>query len=149
MPNILAAIIGGAFRSHSAATGALGDLQTAGFLNAQLREPQMGKAAPIVVKPRGSIVDNWPSAQSRFVGVLTSLGFSKIEAKYLAEHVRLGGAVVTVRAGNRASEASGILQSHGGDLGSRAKIDSARPKALGWREGMMPLGSIAETAMIR
>ena len=135
MPNIRAAIIGGAFSSHAAATRALGDLQTAGFLNAQLREPG-----------QGSIVANRPSTESRFVRALTSLGFSKIDARYLAENVQLDGAVVTVRAGNRACEAVGILQSHGGDLGSRAKIDTAGPMALRWRDQIAPRGSIAKTA---
>jgi hypothetical protein len=146
MPNILAAIIGGAFSSHGAATRALGDLQTAGFPNAQLRVPGKGMALPLTVKPLGSILDVRPSAESRFVGALTSLGFSKIDARYLAGHVRSGGAVVTVRAGNRASEAVDILQSHGGDLGSRAKIDTARPVAPRWQDQLAPRGSIPKTA---
>ncbi len=146
MPNIRAAIIGGAFSSHAAATRALGDLQTAGFLNAQLREPGQGMAVPLTGKPLGSIGINRPSTESRFVRALTSLGFSKIDARYLAEHVRLDGAVVTVRAGNRACEAVGILQSHGGDLGAGAKIDTARPMALKWRDQIAPRGPVAKTA---
>ena len=47
-------------------------------------------------------------------GALTGLGVSEAEARYYEKAFNAGHAIVAVKAGDRASEAAGILRKHGG-----------------------------------
>jgi hypothetical protein len=59
-------------------------------------------------------------------GALIGLGIPESEARYFDEGFRKGGMLVTVKAGNRATEAAEILERNGGDLGVSAITPPAR-----------------------
>jgi len=57
------------------------------------------------------------AATGGIVGALVGMGIPETEATYFETGFRKGHILVTVNAGNRASEAVDVLQQYGGDLG--------------------------------
>jgi len=96
-------------------------------------------AGPIVATLTGAGVG---AVAGGLIGGLTDLGVSEEHAKYYAESVRRGGALVTVRADDaRADEVTRVMQRHGAiDINKRAETwrssgwegfdESARPYSI-------------------
>ena len=86
-------------------------------------------AGPIVATLTGAGVG---AVAGGLIGGLTDLGVSEEHAKYYAESVRRGGALVTVRTDDgRADEVTRIMQSHGAiDINKRAETW----RSSGWND---------------
>jgi uncharacterized protein (TIGR02271 family) len=114
--------IGGLFKDPTFGDKALAELQAAGFATAQISEVEdddASKPAPTKLgNPLTDFFKDHQSSGSEFRDNLTDLGMSDADAQYFEDGVARGGALVTVKADARASEATAILQRNGADLGS-------------------------------
>jgi uncharacterized membrane protein len=115
-------------RTSGAATGAvtggvIGGVAGLALAFTSLTIPVLGPiiaAGPLVAALTGAGVG---AVAGGLIGGLTDLGVSEEHAKYYAESVRRGGALVTVRADEaRADEVSRLMQQHGAiDINKRAE----------------------------
>ncbi len=123
--------IGGLFKDQARGEKALAELQTAGFATAQISEVEdESTSTPPPTKLGNPITDffkDHQSSGSEFRDNLTEIGVPEEDAHYFEDGVARGGALVTVKADARASEAVAILQSNGADLGSLGRSASAAP----------------------
>ncbi|MBC5803363.1 MAG: YsnF/AvaK domain-containing protein [Candidatus Eremiobacteraeota bacterium] len=115
--------IGGLFKDRARGEAALEELQRAKFSSAQISEvadDDDTKAEPPkkLTNPLTDFFRDHTTTGTEFCNNLTELGMSTEDAKYFESGVARGGALVTVKADARASEAVTILQRAGADLGS-------------------------------
>ena len=125
--------IGGLFTDQARGEAALDQLKRAGFNSAQISEVLEDDAAPPPQKLKNPIADFFTDhtvSGSEFTRDLTELGMPEADAKHFEDGVARGGALVTVKADERASEAVQILQQNGADLGSLGR-GGAAPAASG------------------
>lgn len=117
--------IGGLFKDSSRGEAALMDLKAAGFATAQISElTEHVEAAPAPTKLSNPLTDffaDHTTSGSDFQKNLTDLGMTSDDADYFEDGVARGGALVTVKADARASEAQQILARHGADLGKSTR----------------------------
>ena len=120
--------IGGLFKDPVQGDKALAELQAAGFSTAQISEVEDGDAAHAeptkLSNPISDFFKDHQSSGSEFRDNLAGLGMSDGDAHYFEDGVARGGALVTVKADARASEAVAILQRNGADLGSLGRSGS-------------------------
>ncbi len=118
--------IGGLFKDQARGEKALAELQAAKFSSAQISEVADGDDAQVAPKKLGNPITDFfkdhTSNGSEFRSNLTELGMSEKDADYFEDGVARGGALVTVKADARASEAVEILQRCGADLGSQGRM---------------------------
>ncbi len=123
--------IGGLFKDQARGEKVLAELQAAGFSNAQISEAEEESASTPPPKklsnPLTDFFSDHQSSGSEFRDNLTQLGMSEQDAHYFEDGVAHGGALVTVKADARASEALAILQRNGADLGSMNQSGTAVP----------------------
>ncbi len=120
--------IGGLFTSQSRGEKALTELQSAHFSSAQISEVVDGDDAPAPKKlgnPVTEFFQDHTTTGSEFRDNLTQLGMSAQDAHYFEDGVARGGALVTVKADDRAAEAIAILERNGADLGSQKGLTTA------------------------
>ena len=120
--------IGGLFKSQSRGEKALTELQSAHFSSAQISEVVEGDDAPAPTKlgnPSTEFFHDHTTTGSEFRDNLTQLGMSSQDAHYFEDGVARGGALVTVKADDRAAEAIAILERNGADLGSQTHATTA------------------------
>ncbi len=115
--------VGGLFKDRARGEAALDELKRAGFGSAQISESLDAAEAKAdtpqrLANPRTDFFRDHTTFGSEFRDNLTELGMSSEDANYFEEGVARGGALVTVKADARASEAVAILQHGGADLGS-------------------------------
>ncbi len=113
--------IGGLFKDASRGEAALEALKQARFTSAQISEVGDTDASLTPKKLTNPLVDffrDHTTTANDFQDNLTHLGVSPADAQYFEDGVARGGALVTVKADERASEATSILQRFGADLGS-------------------------------
>lgn len=125
--------IGGLFKSQTRGEQALAELKKASFPSAQISEVADDvDAAPGPRKLGNPLTDffqDHTTTGSDFRDNLTQLGMSNEDAHYFEDGVARGGALVTVKADERASEAVAILQRNGADLGSVGRTKTPSPSA--------------------
>ncbi len=120
--------IGGLFKDQARGEAALTELQRAGFRSAQISEVadhDENVAPKKLSNPVTDFFKDHTTTGSEFRDNLTELGMSKEDAHYFEDGVARGGALVTVKADDRASEAVAILQRNGADLGSQGRAPGA------------------------
>jgi len=115
--------IGGLFKDRARGEAALEELKRANFPSAQISEVEDADEAAAdppkkLSNPLTDFFRDHTTTGSDFRDNLTQLGMSSGDAKYFEEGVARGGALVTVKADARASEAVAILQRSGADLGA-------------------------------
>ena len=125
--------IGALFRDQARGEKALADLKTAGFSSAQISEVDDEAAAPPkkLGNPFADFFNDHQSTGSEFRDNLVQLGMTKADADYFEDGVARGGALVTVKADTRETEAIEILRAHGADLGSTGSAVSGAAGAAG------------------
>ena len=136
--------IGGLFKDASRGETALAELKQARFTSAQISELADHDDAPAPKKLSNPLTDffqDHTTTGSDFQSDLTNLGMSAADAKYFEDGVARGGALVTVKADERASEAMGILQRNGADLGSQGRATSTGSTATTATTGAMAAAS--------
>jgi uncharacterized protein (TIGR02271 family) len=123
--------IGGLFKDQMRGEKALAELKAANFPSAQISEladqDDASLAPAKLANPETDFFKDHTTTGSEFRDNLTDLGMSDADAHYFEDGVARGGALVTVKADARASEATAILQRNGADLGSvgRSGVASA------------------------
>ncbi len=125
--------IGGLFKDASRGEAALDELKKARFTSAQISEVADHDDAPAPKKLGNPLTDffkDHTTTGTEFQDNLTSVGMSSADAKYFEDGVARGGALVTVKAGDRASEAVAILQRYGADLGSAGRSSATAATAM-------------------
>ncbi|MDQ2907903.1 MAG: YsnF/AvaK domain-containing protein [Candidatus Eremiobacteraeota bacterium] len=142
--------IGGLFKDRARGEAALDELQRAKFSSAQISEvaddDETGAQAPKKLSnPLSDFFRDHTSTGSEFCENLTELGMSSDDAKYFESGVARGGALVTVKADARASEAAAILQRAGADLGSVGR--GAGDKSTSRDSGAASRGSDADQTL--
>jgi uncharacterized protein (TIGR02271 family) len=141
--------IGGLFTSQSRGEKALAELKAAKFSSAQISEVADSDDAPAPKKLSNPIADffqDHTATGSEFRDNLTHLGISSADAQYFEDGVARGGALVTVKADERASEAVAILQRNGADLGSQGRNLSSAPVAASTTVTAAPAGGTVADA---
>lgn len=122
--------IGGLFKDASRGEAALLDLKAAGFATAQISElTDHVEATPAPTKLSNPLTDffqDHTTTGSEFQKNLTDLGMTADDADYFEDGVARGGALVTVKTDERASEAEQILARYGADLGKSGRSSAAR-----------------------
>ncbi len=125
--------IGGLFKSQARGEKALAELQSANFPSAQISEVADETSTAVTPTKLGNPVTDFfkdhTTTASEFRDNLKHLGMSSEDAHYFEDGVARGGALVTVKADDRASEAVAILQRNGADLGSQGRAASTAPVA--------------------
>ena len=123
--------LGGLFKDQARGEKVLAELQAAGFSTAQISEVEdESTSTPPPKKLSNPVADFFKDHQSSgsdFRDNLSQLGMSDADAHYFEDGVARGGALVTVKADARASEAMAILQRNGADLGSMSRSGSTVP----------------------
>ena len=123
--------IGGLFKDQARGEKVLAELQAAGFSTAQISEVEDESTSTPPPKKLGNPIADFfmdhQSSGSDFRDNLAQLGMSDGDAHYFEDGVARGGALVTVKADARASEAMAILQRNGADLGSMGRSGSTVP----------------------
>lgn len=125
--------IGGLFKDPARGEAALAELEQARFSSAQISELDDAHDAPAPKKLSNPVTDffkDHTTTGSDFQANLTDLGMSAADAKYFEDGVARGGALVTVKADERASEAMAILQRSGADLGSMGRSGAMASSAM-------------------
>jgi uncharacterized protein (TIGR02271 family) len=124
--------IGGLFKNQARGEKVLAELQAAGFSTAQISEVEDESTSTPPPKKLGNPISEFfmdhQSSGSDFRDNLAELGMSDADAHYFEDGVARGGALVTVKADARASEAMAILQRNGADLGSMDRSRTAAPE---------------------
>ena len=116
--------IGGLFSDQARGEAALEELKRANFSSAQISEVAEDRDDVTPKKLSNPVTDffrDHTTTASDFRDNLADLGMSKKDAHYFEDGVARGGALVTVRADERAAEAVDILTRNGADLGSQAR----------------------------
>lgn len=123
--------IGGLFKDQMKGEKALAELKAANFPSAQISEVADGDDSSVAPKKLGNPVTDFfkdhTTTGSEFRDNLTELGMTDADAQYFEDGVARGGALVTVKADARASEATAILQRNGADLGSLGRAGTTMP----------------------
>lgn len=125
--------LGGLFNDATRGETALAELKQARFSSAQISEVDDAADAPPPKKLSNPLTDffkDHTTSGSDFQRNLTDLGMSDADAKYFEDGVARGGALVTVKADDRASEAMAILQRNGADLGSMGRSGAMASTAM-------------------
>ena len=125
--------LGGLFKDQARGEKALAELHAARFSGAQISEAEDESTSTPPPKKLGNPITDFfkdhQSSGSDFRDNLAELGMSDADAQYFEDGVARGGALVTVKADARASEAMAILQRNGADLGSMNRSGTAAPAA--------------------
>ena len=123
--------IAGLFKDQARGEKALAELKAANFPSAQISEVADHDDTSVAPTKLGNPITDFfkdhTTTGSEFRDNLTELGMSDADAHYFEDGVARGGALVTVKADARASEATAILQRNGADLGSVGRTGSAMP----------------------
>lgn len=130
--------IGGLFTDQARRETALAELQRANFNSAQISEvadDHESVAPKKLTNPLTDFFTDHTTTGSEFRDNLTELGMSEDDARYFEDGVARGGALVTVKADEGASEAVAILQNNGADLGSQGRAPKTPPLTAGASPG--------------
>ena len=111
----MASTIAGLFTNAKQGEAALDELKSAGFSSAQISElaDDEDEAPKKLSNPIADFFKDHTSSSSDFQESLVHLGMMESEAQFFEDGVARGGAVITVKADERADEAIRILRKHG------------------------------------
>lgn len=146
-------------RTGAAATEDSGDGPKKGALSGGILGGLLGLLGSLLIPGVGPIVvAGWlgstlvgagiGAAAGGLIGGLISLGVSEHEAQHFEQGIGRGGVLVTINAGERASEAYSILRDRGADLGPNGTEDdamdsSASTTSAGVAERTMAAGAMS------